>query len=145
MRKTNRATVIVCCVLLVLLIVGAVGLPVWQGASNGWVFDQSNLVKGELIIIGLILSLVRMLVKAGGGSSVRGYESAYREHIGGAFAAPERKKQKKALLRAIADYNRNKYSTAISRLEALYKECVSSEEKGVVQFFIALTYPRRVP
>ena len=140
MRKTNRATVIICCVLLVLLIIGSVGLLIWQGASNGWVFDQSNLVKGGLVIIGLILSLVRMLSRAGGGASLRGYESAYREHIGGAFAAPERKKQKNALLRAIADYNQNKYSSAISRLEALYKECTSGEEKGVVQFFIALTY-----
>ena len=140
MRKTNRTTVIVCSVLLALLLVGAVGLLVWQGASNGWVFDRSNLVKGGLVIIGLILSLVRMLSRAGGGSSLRGYESAYREHIGGAFAAPDRKKQKNALLRAIADYNQNKYSSAISRLEALYKECTSGEEKGVVQFFIALTY-----
>ena len=140
MRKTNKTTVIVCSVLLALLLVGAIGLLIWQGASNGWVFDRSNLVKGGLVIIGLILSLVRMLSRAGGGSSLRGYESAYREHIGGAFAAPDRKKQKNALLRAIADYNQNKYSSAISRLEALYKECTSGEEKGVVQFFIALTY-----
>jgi len=140
MKKTNRTTVIVCSVLLILLIVGAIGLLVWQGASNGWVFDQSNLVKGGLVIIALILSLVRMLGRVGGGASLRRYESAYHEHIGGAFASPERKKQKKSLLRALADYNQNKYSAAISRLEALYKECVSGEEKGVVQFFIALAY-----
>ena len=140
MRKTNRTTVIVCSVLLSLLIVAAVGLLVWQGASNGWVFDQSNLVKGGLVIIGLIISLVRMIGRAGGGASLRQYEAAYREHIGGAFAAPERKKQKKALLQAMADFNQNKHSAAISRLEALYKECVSGEEKGVVQFFIALVH-----
>ena len=140
MRKTNRTTVIVCSVILSLLIVAAVGLLIWQGASNGWVFDQSNLVRGGLVIIGLIISLVKMIGRAGGGSSLRGYEAAYREHIGGAFAAPERKKQKKALLRAIADFNQNKHSAAISRLEALYKECISSEEKGVVLFFIALSH-----
>ena len=140
MKKTNRTTAIVCSVLLALLLVGAIGLLIWQGASNGWVFDQSNLVKSGIVIIGIAFSLVRMLGRAGGGASLRYYESAYREHIGGAFAAPERKKQKNALLRAIADYNQNKYSSAISRLEALFKECVSSEEKGVVQFFMALTY-----
>lgn len=139
MRKTNRTTVIVCSVLLALLLVGAIGLLVWQGASNGWVFDRSNLVKSGIVIIGIAFSLVRMLSKAGGGS-LRYYESAYREHIGGAFAAPERKKQKNALLRAIADYNQNKYCSAISRLEALFKECTTGEEKGVVQFFMALTY-----
>ena len=85
MRKTNRTTVIVCSVLLALLLVGAIGLLIWQGASNGWVFDRSDLVKGELVIIGLILSLVRMLSRAGGGASLRYYESAYREHIGGAL------------------------------------------------------------
>ena len=98
MKKTNRATAIVCSVLLILLIVGAIGLLIWQGASNGWVFDQSNLVKGGLVIIGLIFSLVRMLSRVGGGASLRAYESAYREHIGGAFAAPERKKQKHIFL-----------------------------------------------
>ena len=140
MKKTNRATVIVCSVLLILLIVGAIGLLVWQGASNDWVFDQSNLVKGGLVIVGLIFSLVRMLGRVGGGASLHGYETAYRKHIGGAFAAPERKKQKNVLLRAIADYNQNKYSSAISRLESLYEECMSSEEKGVVLFFIALSF-----
>ena len=140
MKKTNRTTAIVCSVLLALLLVGAIGLLIWQGASNGWVFDQSNLVKSGIVIIGIAFSLVRMLGRAGGGASLRYYESAYSEHIGGAFAAPDRKKQKNALLRAISDYNQNKYSSAISRLEALFKECVSSEEKGVVQFFMALTY-----
>ena len=140
MKKTNRITVIVCSIVIVLLIAACIGLLVWQGASNGWVFDPSNVAKGGLVIIGLIISLIRMIGRTGGGAPLRKYESAYREHIGGAFAAPERKKQKKELLRAIADYNQNKYSSAISRLNGLYKECASGEEKGVVLFFLALSY-----
>lgn len=140
MKKRNKIALIVSYVLIILLIAACIGLLIWQAASNGWVFESENVMKFGLVIIGLILSLVKLITRTGGGASLRGYESAYREHIGSAFSAPERKKQKKALLRAIEAYNDNRYQSAVSKLLKLHEACVSGEERAVILFFLALTY-----
>ena len=140
MKKRNKIALIVSYVLIILLIAACIGLLIWQAASNGWVFESENVMKFGFVIIGLILSLVKLITRTGGGASLRGYESAYREHIGSAFSAPERKKQKKALLRAIEAYNDNRYQSAVSKLLKLQEACVSGEERAVVLFFLALTY-----
>ena len=140
MKKSNRTVSVVSFVLIFLLIAACIGLLVWQGAANGWVFETENIMKFGIVLIGLIFSLVKLIGRTGGGASLKQYESAYREHIGTAFSAPERKKQKKALLRAIAVYNNNRYPAAISKLLKLYDECISGEERNAVLFFLALTY-----
>ena len=140
MKKRNHLALIVSYVLIILLIAACIGLLIWQAASNGWVFETENVAKFALVIIGLILSLIKLITRTGGGASLKQYESAYREHIGTAFSAPERKKEKKALLRAIAAYNGNRYTSAVSQFLKLYERCASGEERAVVLFFLALTY-----
>ena len=140
MKRRNHLALIVSYVLIILLIAACIGLLIWQAASNGWVFETENVTKFALVIIGLILSLIKLITRTGGSASLKQYESAYREHIGTAFSAPERKKEKKSLLRAIAAYNGNRYTSAVSQFLKLYERCASGEERAVVLFFLALTY-----
>lgn len=140
MRKTKKAPIIVSFVLIGLLMAVAIGLLFVQAASNGWVFETENVVKFGVLIIGLTLSLIKLIGRTGGVGSLRKYESLYSKHIGTAFSAPDQKKQKKSLLRAIADYNENKYDTAISRLASLRRECRSGGDRSAVLLILALTY-----
>ena len=140
MKRKSKAPLIVSCVLLILLLVGAVGLLIWQAASNGWVFDKDNVVKGGLIIIGLLISLIRIIAKMGGGTSLKQYEALYQKRIGAAFSAQGKVKYKKALLRAIADYNEDRYESAISKLLSLSEKCDTSDDYNAVLLFLALSY-----
>lgn len=140
MKKPNKAPLIVSYVLISTMILAAIGLLIGQAAYNGWVFDMGNVAKCGIIIIGLVITLVRLISKTGGGASLGKYESLYRQHIGTAFSRPDQKKNKRTLLRAIANYNEDKYGAAIKSLSALRNECKSKDDHSAVLLFLALSY-----
>lgn len=140
MKKTRKAPLIVCYVLLGVVFVAAVGLFIGQAALNNWSFDKGNATKFGIVIIGLILTFVKLIGKTGGNISLHRYDALYRKELGSAFSAPNQKKQKRDLLRAVKCYNENKLDSAISRLQALHPQCRTSDDYSAVLLFLALTY-----
>ena len=106
---------------------------------NGWAVDKSDAVKFGILMIGLGLTLVKLIGKTGG-PSLRQYEKSFAKEIGSAFSAPDQKRQKRALLTAIERYNRDKFNGAAARLQALRRECRTQDDYNAVLLFLALTY-----
>ena len=140
MKKNSKIPLIISYVLVTAMILAAIGLLVGQAAMNGWVFESDNVVKFGLVLIGLLITLVKLITGTGGGASLRKYESAFRKHIGSAFSRPNQKKQKRELLRAIKLYSENRFNAAISRLTALQKFCSSKDDYSSVMLFLATSY-----
>lgn len=139
MKRSSKIATVIVYVLLFLLAAAAIVLFIVQTAQNGWVVDKSNAVKFGLLMVGLGLTLVK-LIGSTGGPSLRKYEAAYRKEIGGAFSAPDQKRQKRALLTAIERYSRDRYNGAVARLQALRKECRTNDDYNAVLLFLALSY-----
>ena len=139
MKQSSKTATVIVYVLLALLAAAAIGLFIFQTAQNGWVVDKSNATKFGLLMVGLGLTFVKLLGKAGG-PSLRKYEAAYRKEIGRAFSSPNQKRQKRALLTAIDRYSRNKFNGAVARLEALRKECRTVDDYNAVLLFLGVTY-----
>ncbi len=139
MKKSSKIPTIIAYVLLALLAAAAIGLFIAQTAQNGWVVDKSDALKFGILMIGLGLTVVKLIGKTGG-PSLRKYEAAYKKEIGAAFSAPDQKRQKRALLTAVARYSENKFNGAAARLLALRKECRTADDYNAVLLFLALTY-----
>lgn len=139
MKKTSKIPVYIAFGLLAVLAVAAIGLFLTETAQNGWVVDKNDALKFGILMIGLGLTLVKLIGKVGG-PSLRQYEKAFAKEIGSAFSAPDQQRQRRALLTAIDRYNRNKFNGAVSRLQALRKECRTQDDYNAVLLFLALTY-----
>ncbi len=140
MKKSGKAPLIISYILVGVVLVGVIGLLIGQAALNNWVFDKDNVTKGVIVIAGLIITLIKLISKSGGSVPLRRYDALYRNEIGSAFSTPDRKKQKNALLKAVADYNENRLDAAIKRLHALHSECSTADDYSAVLMFLALTY-----
>jgi len=140
MKKTGKTPIIVASALIIAMILAAIALLVGQAANNGWVFETENITKFGILIFGLILTLIRIILKLGRGGSLRKYEAQYSKYIGSAFSRPTQKDQKRRLLRAIANYAEHNCSAAISQLSALHKECGSKDDHSAVLLFLAISY-----
>lgn len=139
MKKSSKLPVYIAYGLLAVLIVGAIALFVSEIARNGWTIDKNTAVKFGILMIGLGLTLVRLIGKTSG-PSLKQYERVFAKEIGSAFSAPDQKSQKRALLTAIERYNRDKYNGAVARLQALRKTCRTNDDYNAVLLFLALTY-----
>lgn len=126
--------------LIALMIVAAIALLLFQTAQNGWVVDTKNVTRMAIVIIGLLLSLIKLITRAGGSRSLSVYEKAYKKEIGNAFSRPDTKKYKRTLLRATALYNENNFDAAIKLLSGLESKCNTSDDYCAVLFFLALCY-----
>lgn len=140
MKKPSKAPLIISYVLVIAMMLAAVGLLIGQAAFSGWVFESENVIKFGIVILGLMITLVRLISKTGGGRSLRKYEAAYRKHIGEAFSRAGKKKQKNALLHTIKSYSEGRCSAAVSQLESLLKECDTKDDHAAVLLFLALSY-----
>ena len=140
MKKSRKPLLTVIGVLLGVLFIVTVGLVLRETAQNGWVIDQERATDYALVIVGLFLTLLKLITSNGRGMSLKKYESIYQKELGTAFSDPSQKKQKHALLVAIARYNESKYADASSRLKALVKNCRSRDDHKAVLLFLALTY-----
>ncbi len=139
MKKSSKIPMFIAYGLLIVLAIAAIGLFIAQTARNGWAVDKSDALKFGILMIGLGLTLVKLIGKTGG-PSLRQYEKAYAKEIGSAFSAPDQKRQKRALLTAIDRYSRDKFNGAVARLQALRKECRTADDYNAVLLFLALTY-----
>ncbi len=137
--KSNKIRII-CIVIIALLLAAAVGLIIWETAQNGWKFDMSKSGKGIIIIIGLLLSLARLISRDSGSKPLSIYENAYKDEIGSAFSRSDNAKYKKELLRAAALYNENQFVSALNKLEKLEKHCSTHADYSAVCFFRALCF-----
>ena len=126
--------------LVAILIAAAVALFVFQTAQNGWVIDSKNAARMAVVIIGLLLTLVKLITRSGSARSLSVYEKAYKKEIGNAFSRPDTKKYKRTLLRATALYNENRFDAAIKLLTELENKCNTADDYCAVLFFLALCY-----
>jgi len=140
MNKRRKIVVILTYVLIAALAAACIALFLVQTANNGWKIDSSNAVKFGLILIGLVITAVKMATKTGDGPSLKKYEALYKKEIGAAFSAPDRKKEKRTLLKGIACYNEDRFQQGIKLLTSLKRSCRSRDEYGAVLLFLALNY-----
>lgn len=117
-----------------LVIAGASGLLIYQGfvAKN---LETGDAIKGGLTIIAAIVGIV-MPTKNRIVNKKAAYQKAYADHIQGAFEGDS--KLEKTFYSAIHDYNNNKLSSAITKLEKLRKECHRSADLRAVTVFTGL-------
>lgn len=117
-----------------LVIAAAAGLIAYQYFVEKHL-DASDISKALLVICGAVLSMLRpRKYKAVNKKAV--YQKAYSELIQNAFY--DEPKLEKRFYEAVHDYNQDKPSAAIAKLEKLRKECNRSNDLRAVTIFTAL-------
>jgi tetratricopeptide (TPR) repeat protein len=124
-------------ILVGLVSAAVLGLLYYQGVVTGEL-TTSNLTKGLLILAGLVLSLVRKPRR--GRATKADYKAAYGHLIGSAFS--DEPKLEKLLYRALDDFNRGRYSSALKKLDELYTASPKSMDRFAVTVFTALCHSR---
>lgn len=122
-------------ILLSLVIAAALGLLGYQLLIQKNM-NSSDLIRCILIIAGAVLAMFKPAKKAPAVNKKALYQKAYSNFIQNPFA--EDPKLEKKFYDAVHDYNRNKPSAAISKLEKLRKECQRSGDLYSVTVFTAL-------
>ena len=122
-------------ILPLLVILGVLGLLAYEGlvAKN---LDSSNIVRGGLIIIGAFITMFKKPKQPPVANKKALYQKAYPEFIREPFA--DEPKLEKQFYDAVHDYNRNKPSAAVAKLEKLRRECRNTSELRSVTVFTAL-------
>ena len=138
--KKRKIGLIVGIVVIVLGMIAVIALFLFDAASNGWVITSETVTKPALVFVGLVLSLIKLITRTGGGLSKKRLFSAYQNELSGVFARPEQKKYRNQLLTGIARYNENAYPQAIKIFESLEKQCNTASDYGGVLLFLALAY-----
>jgi tetratricopeptide (TPR) repeat protein len=122
-------------ILLSLVIAAAVGLLAYEIIVHKKL-DSGNLVRCILIIAGAVLAMLKPAKKAPPVNKKALYQKAYSQFIQNPFA--EEPKLEKKFYDAVHDYNRNKPSSGLAKLEKLRKECQRSGDLYSVTVFTAL-------
>lgn len=120
--------------LIILVALAVIGLLCYQGFVTKDL-ENRDLVKGLMILAGLVLSLVKPQRRRVSNKKAV-YQKAYGEFIQNAFCDDQ--KLEKQFYNAVDDYNRNKPAAAIAKLEKLRKECHKSADIYAVTVFTAL-------
>lgn len=120
-------------ILYVLIILVALGL---LGYYAFYLHDLSptNIVKCLLLVTGAVLGILKAGKQRKPVNRKALYQKAYGEFIQNAFA--DDPKLEKKLYSAIDDYNQNKASSAISKLEKLRKHCQRTADIYAVTVFL---------
>ena len=100
--------------------------------------DTANLVKPALVIIALFASLMKVISGKGTRPSAAAVRTNYASLIAGAFT--DNPAMEKKFLSALQDYNMDRYSSAIKKLEALRLNTSRSADRFAIEFFTALCY-----
>lgn len=119
-----------------IVILGGISLLAYQGLVEKNL-EIGDAIKGGLIIIAAIIGMVKPPKKRIANKKAV-YQKAYAEHIQGAFEGDS--KLEKAFYNAVHDYNCNRPSAGIAKLEKLRKECQRSADIRAVTVFTALCY-----
>ena len=115
-----------------LVMAAAVGASIYEFYRKGSL-DQSNLTRTILIVAGALLGMVKNLNrnKVSFAKKQELYEKTYASHIGNAFS--NMPKEKKAFFRSLDDFNDDKYTSAIKKLEALNESCRALSEQQLYE------------
>ena len=122
-------------ILLSLVIAVAAGLLIYEIVIQKQ-FDGGNLTRCILIIAGAILAMFKTKKKAPAVNKKVLYQKAYSDFIQDPFS--EEPKLQKKFYDAVHDYNQDKPSSALVKLEKLRKECQRSGDLYSVTVFTAL-------
>ncbi len=117
-----------------LVIVAAVGASIYEFYRKGSL-DQSNLTRTVLIVAGVLLGMFKNLNRSRVSVFKKQelYEKTYGAHIGNAFS--NMPKEKKMFFRSLDDFNGDKYTSAIKKLESLNESCRALAEQRAIAFF----------
>ena len=124
-------------ILFSLLIVAALGLLTY------YIFVEKdlnprNIIKCVLLVLSAIASMAKTGTRKAPANRKVAYQKAYGKFIQNAFK--DEPKLEKKLLDAIDDYNGNKPTAGISKLQKLRKECQRTDDIYAVTVFLALCY-----
>lgn len=120
--------------LMILLGIGGLVYNIFFFQGEEPLFQNRSLIT---VIIAFFYGIVRMKNPSAKGS-LKYYEKFYTNEIKNAFY--DDKKNRKQLLKALQNYNANKYEKSIKLLNELNPLCKNSEEKYAVHFFLALNH-----
>ena len=140
MNQKKKARIFL--VVLILAAAAIIGLAIWEVVTNG--FSSRLMIRCAVPLAGLILAAARVYSAAGGGNKrlYALYEKEYKEHISGAFARNEQKKEKKLLMEAISCFNSDRYTKGIDILQKLISKCSKPNDYAAVYTFLGLMYER---
>lgn len=122
-------------ILLSLVIAAALGLLGYQLLIQKKM-DSRDMIRCVLIIAGAVLAMFKPKKKTPAVNKKALYQKAYSQFIQNPFA--EDPKLEKKFYNAVHDYNQNKPSAALMKLEQLRKECQRSGDLYSVTVFTAL-------
>ena len=100
--------------------------------------DTSNLLRPAIIIIGLLASLIKVISSKGKRPSAAAIKKNYASLISGAFT--DNPAMEKKFLSALQDYNMDRYSSALKKLDALRLNASCIADRFAIEFFTALCY-----
>ena len=123
--------------LYTLLAAAIVGLLVWDYMPDK-IIEKDSLTRAGLVLIGLVLSVVKLSTRTSRKVANKKalYSKAYSEYIQNVFA--EDRKLEKQFYDAVDDYNQNRPSAGVAKLEKLLGECANRNDRYAVTVFMAL-------
>ena len=101
-------------------------------------FTMDTIGKSGVILMGLVVTLIRLLIQGGAERGLKFYARAYEKELQGAFLHDDQKKERKALLRAVRYYDEKRYQKAIDLLMNLLRSAERREDFRAVCLFHAL-------
>jgi len=119
------------CILLIAAVIGLLCYNYFVEKN----LESRNIIRAVLIIAGAVLTMVRP-PKSKVVNKKAVYQKAYSQFVQNAFY--DQPQLEKKLYDAIHNYNQNKLSAALSKLEKLRKECQRTADLRAVTVFMAL-------
>ena len=106
---------------------------IFQGEEP--LFQNRSLIT---LIIAFFYGIIRMKNPSSSTKTLGYYEKFYKNEIKNAFY--DDKSNRKKILKALKNYNANKYEKSIQQLTELVPLCKNSEERYAVNYFLALNH-----
>ena len=124
-------------ILYTLVILGTLGLLIWQGLIQKNL-ETVNLIKGILLIAASVVGILNPSSLRKNSHRKITYMKVYGDFLQNAFADNTRLQRK--LYAALDDYNDNRHAAAIKKLTALRGQCQRSADVYAVTVFTALCH-----
>lgn len=126
-------------ILYALLAVAIAGMLVWDYMPDK-VIETGTLTRGGLLLLGLVFSVVKLSTRTNRKAANKKalYSKAYSEYIQNVFS--EDRKLEKLFYDAVDDYNQNRPSAGVAKLEKLMGSCFNRNDRYAVTVFLALCF-----
>ena len=127
-------------VLYALLIIAAIGLLVYDYLPDRAIASET-LTRAGLLIAGLVLSILRLRVRGNRrrtpANKITAYTNAYPQYIH-ANVFGDDPKARKLFFSAVEDYNLDRPTAGVKKLETLLGQCANSADRYAATVFLAL-------